>query len=290
MMNLLSAPVRLRRLSLLGAALGLLLVAVVPTFAQAAPRASGATATHNVAASATPCPLSCVQAFGDKLIAARIASLNEASSKISALQTKGALTTNQANAFLQPGNIRTSIPANISGLQQLQTKLDAETSETAAREDVKDIFLTFRIYAVFLPVIRNIVVIDVMTNVDAKMHSIQPKIESAIDKDDDHKDQLNDLYGDYKTQLQEAEAQMDGAQGQLDVLTPSTYNEHNGDYKTAWQTFRGDIESAHDHLKKAKDDLHQIVMILKADRKSGGSTTAPASTTATATATGTPNS
>jgi hypothetical protein len=275
--------IRPRRLALLGATLGLLLVAAVPTIAQAAPRTAAVTTAHSVAATATPCPLSCVKAFGDKLIADRITSLNTASSKIGALVTKGALTTSQANAFLQPGNIHTSIPANISGLQALQTKLDSETSEADAREDVKNIFLTFRIYAVFLPVIRNIVVIDVMTNVDAKMHSIQSKIEDAIAKDDDHKDQLNSLYADYKSQLQLAEGQMDAAQGQLPVLTPSTYNEHNGDYATAWKTFRGDIESAHDHLKKAKDDLHQIVMILKADNGKS-----PTATTGAATPTGTP--
>lgn len=280
------APFRLRRLSLLGAAFGLLLVAVIPSITQAAPRAASPSAAPKVGATATPCPLSCVQAFGNKLIADRITSLNTASSKISTLQTKGALTASQANAFLQPGNVRTSIPTNISDLQQLQTKLDAETSESDARADVKSIFLTYRIYAVFLPVIRHIVVLDVMTNVDAKMHAIQPKIEDAIAKDDDHKAQLNDLYSDYKAQLQEAEAQMDAAQGQLDVLTPSNYNNDINAYKAAWQTFHGDIESAHDHLKKAKNDLHQIVMILRADH--GKSSPAPTATTGEATATSTP--
>jgi hypothetical protein len=257
---------RLPRLALAAAALGLLLVAVVPTIAQAAPKSTTSTASHDAVlapATATPCDLACVKSFGDQRIADRLTSLNTASGKISDLITKLKLTGDAAAPFQA---LITQINTNISGLQSLQTKLDAETTVPAARDDVKNIYLQFRIYAVFLPRTRHVVWLDVMTLADQKLRTLQPKIETAIDQDTAHKDQLNSLYADFKTQLQQAEAQIDGAQGELPVLTPSTFNEKNGDYKTAWSTFTTDTKNAHAALKQARSDLHQIVTILKADR------------------------
>jgi len=266
-----TGTLRLRRLALAGAALGLLLVAALPTIAQAAPHTSASTTARNVpaTASATPCDLTCVKAFGDKRIAERLDSLSKATAKINDLVSKGHLTNAQAGPLLD------QITTNVNGLTALQTKLDGETTLAAAREDVKNIYLNFRIYAVFLPRTRHVVWLDIMTNVDAKLRSIQPKIETAIDKDTSHKDQLNALYADYKTQLGEAEAQIDAAQGQLPVLTPNTFNTDRTAYNNAWKTFTGDCKSAHDALKKAKNDLHQIVMILKADRGTPTATKTP---------------
>jgi hypothetical protein len=247
-----------RRLLLLCAGLLFLAGALVPT----------------TIAFATPsaCDLACYKQVGDKLIAQRLTSLNEVSTKITTLQGKGHLTTDQAN------DLQGQIATNVNGLKALQTKLDGEQSSDAARQDVKNIFLQFRIYAVFIPKIRHIVLLDVMTNVDQKMRGIQDKIADAIAKaPPSQQGQLNSLFSDYKAQLGEAEAQIDAAQGQLAVLTPNTYNTDRTAYEQAFNMLKTDTQKAHDALKKARDDLHQIAMLLKAD-KGSSSTPSPTAT------------
>jgi chromosome segregation ATPase len=233
-----------RRLPLLAAALAL--AALLPTAALSAPAI---------------CDLACVKQLGDKLIAQRLTSLAEANTKVMDQQTKGHLTAAQATRLLG------EITENTNGLTALKTKLDGDTDLTTARTDVRDIFLKFRIYAVFLPRLRHEALLAIMTNIDGKLKDLEPKIEAAIDKAPaDQKGQLNQLYADYKGQLKEAEAQIDAAQGQLPVLTPNLYNTDRTTYNQAFTSLKNDTRAAHDALKKARADLHQITMILKGDK------------------------
>jgi hypothetical protein len=233
-----------------GATLALLLTAAVPAIALAAPQD-------------TRCgtDISCVKKFGDDAIAKRQTSLDAATAKINGFVSKGALTSAQAGPLL--GQITT----NKNGLASLKTKLDGETDITAARTDVKNIYLQFRIYAVFLPRTRHVVALDIMTNVDGKLTAAEPKIEDAISKAPaSEQGQLNTLYSDFKAQLKEAEAQIDAAQGQLPVLTPNTYNTDRATYDKAFAALHADTRAAHDALVKARNDLHQIATILKSNK------------------------
>src|SRR5690348_2801391 len=107
-----------RRAVLLGATLGLFLIAALPVVALAAPKD-------------TKCgtDIGCVKKFGDDAIAKRQTSLDEATTKINGLVTKGHLTSTQASPLLD------QINTNKSGLSTLKTKLDGETDITAARTD-----------------------------------------------------------------------------------------------------------------------------------------------------------
>jgi hypothetical protein len=252
-----------RRIVLLGATLGLLLLAALPTIALAAPKQADETKCGT--------DVACVKKFGDDAIAKRLTSLDGLATKINGLVSKGHLTSTQASPLLD------QINTNKSGLSALKTKLDGETDITAARADVKNIYLQFRIYAVFLPRTRHVVEMDIMTNVDAKLKAAEPKIEDAIAKAPaDKKDQLNTLYADFKAQLKEAEAQIDAGQGQLPVLTPNTFNADRATYDKAFSALQADTKAAHDALEKARNDLHQIAMILGVASNKG--TPAPKST------------
>jgi len=239
-----------RRTVFFGATLALLLTAAIPAIALAAPQD-------------TKCgtDISCVKKFGDDAIAKRQTSLDAATTKINGFVSKNALTSTQAGPLLD------QITTNKNGLASLKTKLDGETDITGARTDVKNIYLQFRIYAVFLPRTRHVVALDIMTNVDGKLTAAEPKIEDAISKAPaSEQGQLNTLYSDFKAQLKEAEAQIDAAQGQLPVLTPNTYNTDRATYDKAFAALHADTKAAHDALKKARDDLHQIAMILKGSK------------------------
>ena len=254
-MKTLTNTLRWRRLSFAGAAIALLMVAALPTIALAAPKTS-----QNPQA----CNLSCLQTFGNTAIGKRQTSLQGETTKINTQVSKGRLTNDQATPLLN------KISADESGLTTLQNTLDAITpdnqqNEQLARQDDKDIFTTYRIYAVFLPVTTHVALLDIMSNIDAKLEADKSKLQAAIQGDPQHQAQLDPLFNDYVSQLKEAEAQMDAAQGQLPVLTPSTYNEHNGDYQTAWNAFKSDCQNAYKALKQAISDHHQMVQILKGD-------------------------
>jgi hypothetical protein len=245
-----------RRVGLLGAGAVLALGMVLPATALAAPSTTAAL-----------CDLTCVQNFGNLKIANRLTDLQALNSHVSNTLSAGYITSAQAGA------IQSDVTTNTSGLNNLKTKLDGETTESAARQDVKSIYEQFRIYAVVLPRDYRLLHLDVALYLDGKLRALQPKIEQWIaSAPASEQGQLNTLYSDYKAQLQEAEAQIDAAQGQLPVLTPQNFNNDNAAYKSAFQQYVNDDKTAHADLHKAAVDLHQMAKILKANQSASGGT------------------
>lgn len=223
---------------------------------------TGVIAGTAVAAPRTLCgTVQCVIQVGDAAIANRITALNTLSTKITARQTR--LTSAQVSA------LQSDVTTNLNGLQALKSKLDAETDMTAARADVKSIYVTFRIYAVVLPRDYHLIWLDIAANTEAKLKDAQPKIEAAIDavsslpdKDGD-KGKLAAAFADYKNQVAAAEGQIDGAQGLVSTLTPSAFDSSPATYKTDFTDFRNDIKTAHTDIVAAAKDLHVIAAALR---------------------------
>jgi multidrug resistance efflux pump len=252
-----------RRLAVVGTLAAVAAGLVVPATALAAP--------------AKTCDLSCVIGVGDTQITNRLNALNTLSGKVTTHQNAGRLTSAQA------ASLQNDITTNESGLMALKAKLDAAPDVTTARQDVRSIYTDFRIYVVVLPRDYRIMWLDILSNVDAKLRSLQPKIEAAIDKAPaSEQAQLNQLYSDYKAQLAEAEAQIDAAQGQIATLTVANFNNARTVFETAKLDMTTDLKTAHRDIHQAASDLHQMVTILRAN-SSGGSSTSP---TPTATVTG----
>lgn len=252
-----------RRIAALGMLAALAALAAVPAMALAAPATTAAT---------TRCSdVQCVIAFGNTQI----------TNRLNALTTLNTKATNQHNAGHISDALFNSVTGDVSsdtqGLTQLKSKLDAETDITAARQDVKNIYSQFRVYAVVLPRDYREIWYGVMSFVDQKLRALQPKIEKAIDHAPANEQaQLKQLYGDYKAQLQEAEAQLDAAQGQFATLTVSNFNTARTVYETALSDARTDEQTAHRDLHQAASDLHEMREILK------GGTGAQPNPTATA--------
>lgn len=262
-LKLTTIPRMPRRLAAFGVLAALAGAAVLPATAIAAP--SHATSKPSCTT------VQCVIAFGDARIAQRLTSLKTLNGKV----------TNQLNAghisSAQAGSLQSDVTTNQNGLNQLKSKLDAETDISAARQDVRTIYTQFRIYLVVLPRDYNITWLDVLQNVDGKLRAVQPKIESAIDHAPaSEQGQLNTLYSDLKAQLQEAESQIDAAQGQIATLTPANFDNARSVYTTAWTDFRSDTKTAHADIHSAASDLHQIAHILKGN--SGASSTSTPTT------------
>lgn len=235
------------RVVALGAIMALSLGAVVlPTTASAAPPI---------------CDLKCVISFGDAKIAERQAALTKLGGAISNQAKDAHITSDQANA------LQADVKTNQTGLEALKSKLDAETQASAARQDVKDIYEQFRIFAVVLPRDYRSLELDIEINVAHKLKDLESKLQDAINgAPSSIKDQLTTLYNDYAMQVSNAEAQIDAAQGELPQLTPTNFNTDQTGYKTALTNLRNDVHTASKDLHEAAKDLHQMSGLLKGAR------------------------
>ena len=200
----------------------------------------------------------CWITLGDQLIANRQTALINLGNKVTERLNDKLISSDQTNV------LRADISTNASGLTALQTKLNAETNATAARLDVANIFLQFRIYAVVLPRNYRRLFLDVAVNVDAKLRGLSDDLKQAIQNAPVSKQgQLNMLYNDYLAQLSAAEAQFDTAQSDFPTLTPANFNYNHPAYEVSLNSLKTAEETIHSALQKAGQDAHQIAQILK---------------------------
>jgi len=220
-------------------------------------------ATAFAASPATPPKCSatdthCWITLGDQLIAARQTALTNLGNKVTERLNDKLITSDQANA------LQSDINTNASGLTALQTKLNGETNANAARLDVANIFLQFRIYAVVLPRDYRRLYLDIAVNVDAKLRGLSDDLKEAIQGAPASKQgQLNTLYNDYLAQLSTAEAQFDTAQSNFPALTPANFNFNRSSYEASLNSLKAVEQTIHNALKQAGQDAHQIAQILK---------------------------
>lgn len=223
--------------------------------------------TNNVHAAGSSCGKDpkCVIAWGDARIADRIAKLTTLNDRVNA---NTHLTADQKSALT--GDAQT----NITNLQTLKTKLDAETDVTAARADVKSIFTQFRIYAVVLPRDDREAVLDHLTNLQAKFVANEPKIQQAIQAAANkgvNVSQEQEQYTDLVAKVNAAATQDSAAQALVASLTPANYP---GTAATLAQ-MKGNLKAAHDDLVAAHTDLKQIISELKLQSTSPSVTPTP---------------
>jgi septation ring formation regulator EzrA len=221
----------------------------LPAMALPAPASGGQCARNDV---------HCVINVGDQLITARLNALNTLSSRVTQQQQAGHITADAASA------LQADIATNQNGLKSLQSKLDAETSAQAARQDVRNIFWQFRIYAVVLPRDYQQLHFDIEQKLANRMETAKAALEKAIAAAPASKQaQLQSLYNDFKAQLATAEAQFDTVQSTLPTLTPENYNQDHATYASNLAKVRSAEKTAHSALHQAASDLHQIVQLLK---------------------------
>lgn len=104
----------------------------------------------------------------DKLIEARVSSLNRLLQRI---QTDKGLTTDEQTLFSE------EVKTNINQLNQLKAKIDTGTDINIVKADTKSIVSKFRIFAVFEPKIRMLVMIDNLSALSGKISSAAQKLQ-----------------------------------------------------------------------------------------------------------------
>ena len=246
-----------RHLLALGMAATIALGGAGAATALAAPASPSSPATVALATCART-DVKCVIAFGDQRIDERTAALTKLNDRANFQVAAGHITSSQASA------IQADVTSNQSGLATLKSKLDAETAADAARQDVRDIYTQFRIYAVVLPRDYHEIELDIMTNVQAKLAGLEPKLQQAIaSAPASEQQQLNTLYSDYTAKVDAANSQITNANGLVSSFTPDNFNNSQATYRTNWLNFRSDILAGRADLRQAATDLHQMAQILK---------------------------
>lgn len=222
--------------------------------------AAGALLPATASAASTKCgatDVKCVVGVGDTLISDRQTALNKLSAKVSADLNSKEINGDQASA------LQSDIATNRTGLTNLKTKLDAETSAKAAREDVASIFTQFRIFAVVLPRNYRHLELDIELNVKALMQNVAPGIQAAISKAPaDKQARLKVLFADYQKQVAAAESSIDTAQRDFPSMTPENFNLNRAAYEQIRKTVVDSVNDARKDLRKAADDVKDMTNIL----------------------------
>lgn len=238
-----------KRFATLGALAIMAVGALIPTTAFAASNQSAATKCGT--------NVQCVITAGDQLIANRQTSLNTLNGKISADLTAKKLTSDQASV------LQSDVTTNQTGLSNLKTKLDGEKTIQGARQDVANIFLQFRIYAVVLPRDYRHIVFDIEVNAKDKMQDVAPSIKTAIaNAPASEQAQLNSLFSDYQKQVAAAESQLDTVQNDFAALTPENFNLNRASYLNTLHTLTNALKAARSDLHQGAKDLNEIAHIL----------------------------
>jgi hypothetical protein len=212
-----------------------------------------------IASAASHCTtVNCVQLFGDKAINDRLGALDKLKVNVQTAENNKGITSSQGDGIISDAN------TNESGLKSLKSKLDAETTIKGAQADVKNIYVQFRIYAVVLPRDNGEILLFHEQNVTARMTDAEPTIADLIQKDKTaghDVTKLLALQSDYTSKLADASKNETAAQGLIPSLVPANYPGTDGTLKT----YRADLKTAHQDIKDAASDLHQMYTILKAD-------------------------
>ncbi len=239
--------------------------------AAAAVKATGATTGAPVSVTVTKRTkaMEAAIAKADKEIARRVAALNDANTRVQAMQQVTA-------AFKQ--NLATAIQAQISAFTALQAKIDADTDLATLKTDIQSITASYRVFALVLPQVRIAAMADREVSLAAMLNTLgiklQARIASAQSAGQDTT-ALSAALADMSTRLSNASSQAQSA-----VSTTASLAPDNGD-KTimtsnaaAIKTARASLVAAQKDLQAARKDADTILKGLK-NAKPAATSTAP---------------
>jgi hypothetical protein len=217
-------------------------------------------------AGATPATLSGIQAKASTDITQRVTALNAAIAKVNAAKGLGS---GQAT-------LASYLGADIAPLQAPNTKIQGDTTLQQARADFGTIFSGYRVYLLVLPASR------IAGDADRITTTVLPRLTAAASKAQAHENasnqaQLQPLITDLNAQISAAGGATDGLAGTVLGYTPAEWNGNHELLAPAWSA----EQSADAAVKKGRQDVVQIVQVLRPG--AAGHAKAGATTTTTTT-------
>jgi hypothetical protein len=243
--------------------IGALAVAAATALAAAAGVAGAATtSTGNSGGSvsgnsgqstATPASLSGLKAKAADDINDRVTALNNAIARVNAAKGLGS---DQATLVAYLGT-------DITPLQQLNTKIQGDTTYKEALTDFRDMFSDYRVYVLVLPAAT-------IAGVSSRaVNTVIPKLQTASTKAQQHvtsgnQGVLQPLIDDLNSQIATASSANNGLAASVLALTPSQWNANHDLLAPA----KGQVKTSDTAVRQASSDVLDIVKAL------GGSTKA----------------
>lgn len=191
---------------------------------------------------------------GDKEIARRIAGLNHLMDKINGMSK---LTADQKAAFASEVN------QNISDLNALKAKIDADTDLQTLKTDIKSIVDSYRIFALVMPQINILGTAERTIEVANKMSTFAGKLQVRItEAEQNGKDVavLKLALADMQAKITDAQTQATNAEDAVMNLDPSGYPGNRTSLEQGWK----DLKTAREDFGAASKDGKKIVEGLKA--------------------------
>jgi hypothetical protein len=245
-------------------------MSIAPAFALSLGVSASASASTSVSGANAAARLQKVITQANSDIAARITALNNLNARVQAMVKESAS---------EKASISADVQTNISGLQTLQTKIDADTTVSAATTDAKTIFTTFRIYALVMPQGYILAAADRVTVITGLMSNLATQIQTRITADQSAGKNVSALtatLADMNASITDANNQSATAQAGVSGLQPDQGNATvAASNKAALVAARGDIKTATSDLQAARKDITTLLQGLKS--LGGGSASASTS-------------
>ncbi len=214
----------------------------------------------------------------DKEIDRRVQALGELNTRIDGMQR---VTAN----FKQ--TLTTNIQNQVTGLNQLKTKIDADTDVATLKVDVKTIIDSYRIYMLVMPQARIAASADREVTIITMMNQLGAKLQARITAAQGTGANVSALLAaltDMSAKLSDASTQSQAAVSVSAGLAPDEGDKAKQTQNaTALKTARADVQAAQKDLVTARKDAETIVKGLKTLSAAGASASSTASTTTTTT-------
>ncbi|MEN9560735.1 MAG: hypothetical protein RIQ56_8 [Candidatus Parcubacteria bacterium] len=159
--------------------------------------------------------------------------------------------------------LQATITSQISALNALRTKIEAETDLATLKADIKSITESYRIYALLMPQLKIIAAADRIVTVVGEMAALENRIALRIASSTGDTSALVALDTALKDKLTKAQSLAQEAVNLVVNLQPD-----NGD-KTVMQNNRVALQSAHTKLREAhttlklaREDIRSLLKLL----------------------------
>ena len=172
--------------------------------------------------------------------------------------------------------LTSQVQGQITAMQNLLTKIQADTDVTTLRTDVQSITKAYRIYWLFMPKVHVLAAADRINDVTESMQTVSGKIQSRITS-------LGSQGTNFQSSLDDADAKIKDSQVQAAnaVSLVANLQPDNGDDNvlqsniTALKSARNDIQTANQELKTAYQDFKTIVQGIKGLKTSSSASPTP---------------
>lgn len=201
--------------------------------------------------------LSRIISRGDTMISVRLTSLQNLLTRV---QNDKRLSDDEKNSF------ESDINSTISSLQSLKTKLDGDTDPTTALSDAKSIVTSYRIYMIYEPKTRLLVVVNNLQTASSTVSDLVTKVQGLVDTlKNEGKDvtTAQNALTDASTQLSAINTLLTTDKTLLTNVTISTSNP-----QSVFMQVRKDLQTARTDMAKIRTDFETVRTSLKATHTS----------------------